>query len=133
LFDRVDNSTAAYYNAIHSSWRLSVSQWETQLRKGLAELAVLVVIARDETYGYRIVETLQGLDGLALSESTVYPVLTRLTRDGLLSVRTQASPAGPMRRYYRLTTAGAVRLNELAASWQNVSGSLNTLLKGVEP
>ena len=110
-----------------------MSQWETQLRKGLAELAILVVIAREETYGYRIVEALQGLEGLALSESTVYPVLTRLTRDGLLSVRSEPSPAGPMRRYYCLTRSGQSRLSELTASWHQVSGSLKTLLKGVEP
>ncbi|HVW01703.1 MAG TPA: PadR family transcriptional regulator [Planctomycetaceae bacterium] len=107
--------------------------WETQLRKGVAELAILAVIAREETYGYRIVESLQGLEGLSLSESTVYPVLTRLARDGVLAVRTEASPAGPTRRYYRLTTAGKSRLRELADSWKMISGSLCALLKGVEP
>jgi PadR family transcriptional regulator PadR len=109
-----------------------VSAWETQLRKGVAEFAVLAVIAREETYGYRIVEALQGLDGLALSESTVYPVLTRLARDGLLAVRSEASPNGPMRRYYSLTRTGQRRLSELQVSWQKISGSLSTLFKGVE-
>lgn len=108
-----------------------MNPWETQLRKGVAELAILAVIVREECYGYRIVEKLQGLDGLALSESTVYPVLTRLTRNGLLAVRTEASPAGPTRRYYRLTPAGRKRLSELTTSWQNVFGSLKTLLEGV--
>jgi PadR family transcriptional regulator PadR len=110
-----------------------VSPWETQLRKGLAELAVLAVIAREEAYGYRIVERLQGLDGLALSESTVYPILTRLAREGLLAVRTEASPAGPTRRYYRLTNEGQRRLCDLAGSWSRVSGSLTVMLEGVLP
>ena len=57
-----------------------MSQWETQLRKGLVELAVLATIARGETYGYRIVEQLQKLEGLQFTESTVYPVLMRLAR-----------------------------------------------------
>lgn len=108
-----------------------MNSWETQLRKGVAELAVLAVIAQEETYGYRIVEKLQNLDGLALSESTVYPVLTRLTRGGLLAVRTDASPAGPTRRYYRLTPLGRRSLGELTATWQKVFGSLKTLLEGV--
>lgn len=108
-----------------------MNSWETQLRKGVAELAVLAVIAQEETYGYRIVEKLQSLDGLTLSESTVYPVLTRLTRNGLLAMRTEASPAGPTRRYYRLTPTGRKRLGELTTSWQNVFGSLKTLLEGV--
>ena len=80
-----------------------MNPWETQLRKGLVELAVLATIARRETYGYRIVEELGRLEGLEFTESTVYPVLTRLARDGFLAIRTEPSPAGPMRRYYRLT------------------------------
>ena len=52
--------------------------WESQLRKGVVELAVLAAIGRGETYGYRIVSDLQRLDGLELTESTVYPVLARL-------------------------------------------------------
>ncbi len=55
-----------------------MNPWETQLRKGLVELAVLATIARQETYGYRIVEELGKLEGLAFTESTIYPVLTRL-------------------------------------------------------
>jgi PadR family transcriptional regulator PadR len=110
-----------------------MSPWETQLRKGVAELSVLAVIAREETYGYRIVERLQGLEGLALSESTVYPILTRLARERLVAVRAEASPTGPTRRYYRLTTEGRRRLADLAASWRRVTGSLTALLEGVQP
>lgn len=57
-----------------------MTHWETQLRKGLVELAVLATIGRGETYGYQIVEQLQKLEGLQFTESTVYPVLTRLAR-----------------------------------------------------
>ena len=105
-----------------------MSHWETQLRKGLVELAVLATIARGETYGYRIVEQLQGLDGLQFTESTVYPVLTRLARDGLLGVRTEPSPAWPVRRYYRLTAQGERRFRQMAESWKTVVHSLSGLL-----
>jgi PadR family transcriptional regulator PadR len=107
-----------------------MGDWETQLRKGVVELAVLAWIARGETYGYRIVEGLSRLDGLALTESTVYPVLTRLARDGALAVRTEASPSGPTRRYYRLTSDGEARLRRMAEGWRMVSGSLSSLLEG---
>ncbi len=80
--------------------------WQAQMRKGVVELAILARVARGETYGYELVEALRPLEGLALTESTVYPVLTRLARDGALAVRSAASPAGPTRRYYRLTTEG---------------------------
>jgi PadR family transcriptional regulator PadR len=105
-----------------------MNPWETQLRKGLVELAVLATIARGETYGYRIVEQLHGLDGLQFTESTVYPVLTRLAREGFLAIRSEASPAGPVRRYYRLTTSGSRHFDKLAASWKTVSTSLAGLL-----
>src|SRR6516164_4530589 len=96
--------------------RTRMDHWETQLRKGLVELAVLATIARGETYGYRIVEQLHGQGGLQFTESTVYPVLTRLARDGFLAVRTEPSPAGPTRRYYRLTSDGQARLDRMSRS-----------------
>ncbi len=106
--------------------------WETQLRKGLVELAVLAAIGQGETYGYRIVDQLGRLEGLELTESTIYPVLTRLARDGFLAVRTAESPAGPTRRYYRLTREGQVRLRRMAENWRTVSKSLSRLIEGNE-
>ena len=110
-----------------------MNRWETQLRKGVVELAVLTALARGEAYGYRIVEQLRRLDGLELTESTVYPALTRLARDGCLAVRTEASPAGPPRRYYRLTADGQRRFRHLAETWRTVTGSLAGLLEGAQP
>ncbi len=109
-----------------------MNPWETQLRKGVVELAVLASIARGESYGYQIVEKLRNLDGLALTESTVYPVLTRLARDGALAVRLEASPAGPTRRYYRLTPDGQARLALMARSFRTVCQSLTNLLEGAQ-
>ena len=108
-----------------------MDRWETQLRKGVVELAVLATIARGETYGYHIVEQLHDHAGLAFTESTVYPVLTRLAREGALAVRSTSSPAGPPRRYYRLTPDGRERLRLMAAGWQRVAGSLSHWLEGV--
>jgi PadR family transcriptional regulator PadR len=109
-----------------------MNRWETQLRKGVVELAVLASIGRAEAYGYRIVEQLQKLEGLELTESTVYPVLTRLARDGFLAVRAEVSPSGPTRRYYRLTAAGKQHLRQLAESWRTVSRSLSALIEGAQ-
>jgi PadR family transcriptional regulator PadR len=106
--------------------------WESQLRKGVVELAVLAVIGRGETYGYRIVSDLQRLDGFQLTESTVYPVLARLARDGMLAIRAEESPSGPNRRYYRLTSAGRQRLRRMIECWKTVSDSLEELLEGAQ-
>ncbi len=107
-----------------------MSGGEAQIRKGVVELAVLASIAHGETYGYRIVAKLQELAGLELTESTVYPVLARLARDGFLAIRTEESPSGPKRRYYRLTTTGQARLYRIAQSWRTISESLKGLLEG---
>ena len=109
-----------------------MNSWETQLRKGLVDLAVLASIARGETYGYRIVEQLGALKGLEFTESTVYPVLTRLARDGALAIRMEPSPAGPPRRYYRLTTYGERRFRQMAESWKTISQSLSLLIEGAK-
>ena len=105
-----------------------VNSWETQLRKGVVELAILAWVVRGETYGYEVVERLRDLDGLALTESTVYPVLTRLARDGALAVRLVPSASGPPRRYYRLTPSGQARFRQMTRAWRTLAGSIDALL-----
>ncbi len=109
-----------------------MSGWEGQLRKGVVELAVMASIGTGETYGYRIVAQLQQLAGLEFTESTVYPVLARLARDGFLAIRVEESPSGPNRRYYRLTSAGQIRLRRIAECWRTISESLKGLLEGAK-
>jgi len=106
--------------------------WVSQLRKGLVELLVLSALKREEVYGYQLLQKLAALNGLALTESTLYPVLGRLADDRLVAVRQVPSPAGPPRRYYRLTATGERRLAEMLAHWRQVNGSIEALA-GVAP
>jgi PadR family transcriptional regulator PadR len=108
---------------------MSTPLWTTQFRKGLVELSVLATLERGEAYGYQIVERLRRTPVLATTESTVYPLLARLERDGLLTVRTAVSPAGPPRRYYRLTRAGQQRLRNMVRYWFEIQNSINSLVK----
>lgn len=110
-----------------------MQQWTTQLRKGIVELAVLAVVSREESYGYRVVEELKQLAGLDLSESTVYPLLARLAKEGVLEVRTAPSQLGPPRRYYRLSPSGCERLREMRQLWGETAETMKRLLKGNEP
>jgi len=106
-----------------------VNGWITQLRKGLMELCILNIMADGENYGYEIVQRLREIEELAVTESTVYPILSRLTKDGLLKVRVAPSPQGPPRRYFSLTVIGRHRLREMNDYWDELSSSLDMLRK----
>ena len=102
---------------------------QTQLLKGVLELAVLAVIAKGETYGYEILSTLEsaGLDGVG--DASVYGTLRRLEQAGHVTSRLEASDSGPARKYYAVTPAGQ---NQLAAgdeTWTRVSDALGKLMR----
>lgn len=101
--------------------------WITQVRKGLLDLLLLNVLAQGESYGYEIVRHLCQTDGLQVGESTLYPALERLRKDGYVRVRRVPSPTGPVRRYYSLTRAGGYRVGEMNSYWD----SLNQALAGL--
>lgn len=102
--------------------------WISQLRKGLVELLVLAALRQREAYGYELLQRLARLEGLTLTESTLYPVLARLAEERHVAVRQEPSPAGPPRRYYRLTASGRARLGEMVAHWRQVNGSIENLI-----
>jgi PadR family transcriptional regulator PadR len=103
--------------------------WSTQLRKGLAELCVLAAVERlGEAYGYQLVQFLTEHDGLSLTESTVYPLLARLAREGYLNVSSMPSPSGPPRRYYRITTVGRRFLATMLQHWSAVVASIQNIV-----
>jgi PadR family transcriptional regulator PadR len=110
--------------------------WVSQLRKGLVELLVLAALRQEELYGYQLLQRLASMDGLSLTESTLYPVLARLAGDELVAVRQEPSPSGPPRRYYRLTRAGQRRLDDMLVHWRTVNDSIEQLIapkKGTRP
>jgi PadR family transcriptional regulator PadR len=78
----------------------------TQLRKGILELAVMAALYRDSHYGYSLVRGLTGPDSVAIKEGTVYPILARLSREGLVHSQWVESSQGPPRKYYELTASG---------------------------
>jgi len=102
---------------------------QTQLLKGVLELAVLAVIAEGETYGYEILSTLEsaGLDGVG--DASVYGTLRRLEQAGHLSSRLQASDSGPARKYYSVTATGREELQAGTAAWGAINGALGKLVK----
>lgn len=104
-----------------------IEGWITQLRKGLLEYCILLVLRRGESYGYEIVQALKRIEDLSVSESTVYPILTRLREEQLLKARDVASASGPPRRYFSLTPRGKIRLAEMNAYWPALIQSIDQL------
>lgn len=102
--------------------------WPKQMRKGFAELCILIVLRRRENYGYAILGELRRIDALSFSESTLYPMLAKLTEEGLLKVREGPSERGRPRRYYQLTLIGRARLAGLLEYWEALRDGIGELL-----
>jgi PadR family transcriptional regulator PadR len=101
--------------------------WTTQLRKGLLELCILNVIGRGRVYGYDIVRQLRDVDALIVGEGTIYPILSRLKRDGLVRTSLEESPSGPARKYYELTRRGEQLRDEMNAYWDVLTRGITEL------
>ncbi len=101
---------------------------DPQLLKGVLRMLVLHVLLDEETYGYELVTRLteRGLAGI--STGTVYPVLNRLEKEGLLGSRLVASSAGPARKYYGITDKGIAALRDAIDGWQNLVAAVDAVL-----
>ncbi|OGO56572.1 MAG: PadR family transcriptional regulator [Chloroflexi bacterium RBG_16_69_14] len=98
-----------------------------ELSRGVVEHCVLSLVRDEPSYAFEIVRVL-GSRGLVTSEGTIYPLLARLRRDGLVSTIWRESDAGPPRRYYRITTAGRQILDTFVADWASFRDAVDALL-----
>ncbi|WP_316823558.1 PadR family transcriptional regulator [Pedobacter gandavensis] len=104
---------------------------QTQMRKGILEYCVLLIISRGEIYASDIIAELKTAK-LLVVEGTLYPLLTRLKNNGLLSYNWVESTSGPPRKYYLLTTEGMAILGQLDHTWQELAYAINTSKKGTD-
>lgn len=104
----------------------------SQLRRGTVEYCVLALLRDGERYGFELVRELADVDGLVTSEGTIYPLLTRLRKDELVTTFWQESESGPPRRYYRLTEAGREALADFTKEWKRFRNSVDGILKRKE-
>ncbi len=96
------------------------------LRKGFLEFLVLRIIQRASVYSADILQQLAATE-FATQEGTLYPLLSRLRREGLLDYAWQESGSGPPRKYYRLTSAGTERLAEFNAYWKRIQQTVESI------
>ena len=99
-----------------------------QLRKGVVEYCVLGLLASEPMYGWQLSETLTA-HRLIASIGTLYPMLSRLRGQGLVSTFDEASDAGPMRKYYRLTDAGALELATFRQQWAPFAATVEDFIR----
>ncbi|MGD9128451.1 MAG: PadR family transcriptional regulator [Planctomycetia bacterium] len=106
----------------------SMDNWTTQLRKGLLELCMVNLLAEDEIYGYDLVKRLSSIPGLMVSEGTVYPLLSRMRKSGMVESRLVESESGPARRYYALSQQGKASLALMNQHWGNLIHGLSEIV-----
>jgi PadR family transcriptional regulator, regulatory protein PadR len=100
----------------------------TELRRGVLEYCVLAVVRDDESYAFDIVRELAGAGELVTSEGTIYPLLSRLRRDRLVTTTWRESDTGPPRRYYRITDDGRRALDGFTLEWARFRDAVDAIL-----
>lgn len=103
------------------------SYMNVQFKKGVLELCVLVLLDKQDRYGYELVQKIS--DQIQISEGSVYPLLRRLTKEEYFTTYLQESTEGPPRKYYQLTAKGKSYLQELLEEWNQFSAGVNNLIK----
>ena len=101
--------------------------WIVQARKGLLDMCILRTLAGKERYGYELVKTLVDVPGLGLTEGTLYPLLSRLRVQGLVTSRLEESSEGPARKYYALSADGRKVLGLMEAYMDKLNEGTQTL------
>jgi len=101
-----------------------------QFKKGVLELCVLVVLCRKDYYGYNLVQAIS--EKIDISEGTVYPILRRLTKDGLFTTYLKESEEGPPRKYYQVTEKGREYTEELLGEWNQFVVGVTSIIEEEE-
>lgn len=107
---------------------MSVEEKFAAIRKGLLEYLILKIVAADKVYAADILRRLSATD-FATQEGTLYPLLSKMRRDGLLDYEWQESDAGPPRKYYELTAKGETQLAGLNDYWKHLNTTIAQLGK----
>ena len=115
-------------NPANSNTHMDIENAKAQMRKGVLEFCILSVLKKGEAYPSDILSSLKEAK-LIVVEGTLYPLLTRLKNDGLLSYRWEESQQGPPRKYYQLTETGKIFLGELQKTWDELAHAVQQTTK----
>lgn len=98
-----------------------------QFNKGIIEMCVLALLAKRDFYGFELVDTISNY--VDISESTIYPLLRRLTQENYVDTYLMESTSGPPRKYYRMTAHGHQFTSQLVQKWEKFSKKIDQLLQ----
>jgi len=100
---------------------------DTQLKKGVLDICVLSVLANKEMYGYGLKTEMQKL--MDINENTLYPLLRRLEKEGLLDTSSHISEQGRMRKYYKITEKGKEKLIIMKQDWNSFKNTVDSMIE----
>jgi PadR family transcriptional regulator PadR len=106
---------------------------QTQLLRGALDMCLLALLAGEPAHGYELVRRVESAGFDAVGYGTVYPLLTRMRRLGLVADELQPSPAGPARKVYALTADGHAKLRSWQRQWTRFVGVVDALLPDAVP
>ena len=112
--------------ALQKNQEMNIENTQAQMRKGILEYCILLIIAQQDAYVPDIISKLKA-SKMIVVEGTIYPLLTRLKNTGLLSYRWEESQQGPPRKYYSITEQGRDFLKELVNSWNELTSAVNSI------
>lgn len=106
-------------------------EWVSQIKRGTLEFVIMSLIQHKDRYGYDVIQTLDNYPMLKTKESTIYPLLRRLLKNGYLESYWQNMGEGiPARKYYKITELGISYLNQLNNDWETLVKNIDELRRG---
>lgn len=107
------------------------AMFSTQLVKGILPSCILIIISQEPTYGYEISQSLAAYGFGVVSEGTIYPLLLRLEKNGLIAATYRKSELGPKRKYYELTDLGKQELSEFKDDYLNFDSVIKKMISDI--
>ncbi|MCM3267968.1 PadR family transcriptional regulator [Paenibacillus elgii] len=114
---------------------MDMTEWTSQVRRGILEYCILLLVSKQPRYGYELVTLLDRWEPLAVTEGTLYPLLRRLLKENYIESFWRESEAGPPRKYYSLTADGRLLLEAMSREWNKLDAAVYQiqLYQGEEP
>lgn len=106
---------------------MEISEWNSQVRRGILEYCILLLISEKPRYGYEMVTLLDKWEPLAITEGTLYPLLRRMLKENYMESFWKESETGPPRKYYTLTAAGRQLMDSMSREWNKFSTAIHQI------